>query len=283
MGDKAHLYNVRQIDSREVQITNKKLLDEIVKERGEDDDYTRVRVRGVFPRQDAKQFIATEDVKAAMEDEMEDQGGNIPIIMGVDVAREGNDDTVIFTREGRDGRTWPMIIKSKMRVDQTAELVRERIEFFQSMGKNPWVFIDATGVGGGVADILTGRGYKVIGINMGKAATKKETYALMVDQCWGDMQQALENRLLYLPNDRILRKELTQRYGGPAESSGFKIRMESKKHMKEVRRLSSPNRADAVSITYAQTVQWENVKHTIPRATSKREKYDPFKHLTARA
>ena len=52
-----HLWDGRQIDSRTVGITNKKQLQEWVETYGEDSDFVRIRVRGVFPNKGDRQFF----------------------------------------------------------------------------------------------------------------------------------------------------------------------------------------------------------------------------------
>ena len=44
-----HLWKTRHIDSRTVEGTNKKYLNELVETYGEDSDIVKVRVRGMFP------------------------------------------------------------------------------------------------------------------------------------------------------------------------------------------------------------------------------------------
>ena len=59
----AHRWRHRQIDSRSVGMTNKAQIAEWVKDYGEESDFIRVRVRGVFPRAGSLQFIDSERVR----------------------------------------------------------------------------------------------------------------------------------------------------------------------------------------------------------------------------
>jgi hypothetical protein len=61
-----HRWNTRQIDSRSVAITNKPLLNGWVADYGEDSDFVRVRVRGIFPRASSTQFIGRDLVDGAV-------------------------------------------------------------------------------------------------------------------------------------------------------------------------------------------------------------------------
>ncbi len=96
-------------------MTNKAQIAERVKDYGEDSDFIRVRVRGVFPRAGDLQFIDGERVDSAIARELASDP-DAPLIMGVDIARQGSDQTVIRFRQGLDagrgmlrkrGPIWP--------------------------------------------------------------------------------------------------------------------------------------------------------------------------------
>ena len=98
-----HRWLTYNIDSRTVKITNKEQLREYVEDYGEDSDFVKVRVRGVFPSASAKQFINREDVDAAMNRDVSQVNYSRTVaILGVDVAREGDDRSAIATKIGRD-------------------------------------------------------------------------------------------------------------------------------------------------------------------------------------
>ena len=88
-----------QIDSRSVSMTNKTQIATWVHDYGEDSDFVRVRVKGEFPRAGTMQFIDSERVQHAMERELPPESGSA-LVMGVDIARQGGDQTVIRFRRG---------------------------------------------------------------------------------------------------------------------------------------------------------------------------------------
>jgi len=98
----------RNIDSRTVEGTDKKVLEDIVVKYGEDSDEARKEVKGEFPRQGDKQFINRDVVESAVDREIV-QDPHAALVMGVDPARYGDDSTVIFFRQGRDARTIPFV------------------------------------------------------------------------------------------------------------------------------------------------------------------------------
>jgi hypothetical protein len=100
----AHRWNSAAIDSRTVKITNKEQIQRWIDDYGEDSDFVRVRVRGVFPRVDAESFIPFELANNAVEREFMQAGA---IVLGVDPGRFGDDPSVIYPRCGRDAITRP--------------------------------------------------------------------------------------------------------------------------------------------------------------------------------
>jgi hypothetical protein len=60
-----HRWDHEQIDSRTVEGVNRAQLDKWVADYGEDSDFVKVRVRGMFPSIAAGQFISEADVDAA--------------------------------------------------------------------------------------------------------------------------------------------------------------------------------------------------------------------------
>ena len=59
-----HRWDCAHIDSRQVEGTNKAQLAQWVLDYGEDSDFVRVRVKGVFPHTGSMQFISSELVEA---------------------------------------------------------------------------------------------------------------------------------------------------------------------------------------------------------------------------
>src|SRR5262249_35199478 len=138
----AHRWSPRQIDSRSVSMTNKSQIATWVKDYGEDSDFVRVRVKGIFPRAGSMQFIDRARIPEAVHRPLQ-RGPRAPWVMGVDIARHGDDQTVIRFRRGLDARSIPA---QKFRIPDLM-LVASRI-MEQVNSHNPdAVFVDATGIG----------------------------------------------------------------------------------------------------------------------------------------
>ena len=241
-----HRWATQQIDSRTVEGTNRKQLDEWAEDYGEDSDFVRVRVRGVFPRAGAVQFIGGDVVESAQTRALPVPDPGAPLVLGVDIARFGDDQCVIRGRQGRNGRVIPPI------------KWRDRDTVF-SAGKIAWtidkynpqaVFIDGGGVGGGVVDLLKSRGYRVIEVNFGSAARKELQYANKRAEMWGDLRDWLATGVI--DADQQLSDDLQ----GPeyAFDKDGRILLERKEDMKR-RGVASPDDGDALALTFAMPIQ----------------------------
>ena len=165
-GKYRHLWRTMQIDSRTVEGTNRAYLDELVETYGEDSDIVRVRVRGQFPAQAVSQFISSEAVDMARTRRLQSFDAGAPLVLGVDISRFGDDQSVIRGRKGRDGRIIPPIKWRGMDTVFSAGKIAEAINKYQPDA----VFIDGGGVGGGVIDLLKAQNYRVTEVNFGAAA-----------------------------------------------------------------------------------------------------------------
>lgn len=249
-GKQRHRWITRQIDSRAVAITNKRLLDEWVRDYGEDSDFVRVRVRGVFPKASSLQFIGRDLVDTAMSrSDITERTVGRACAVGVDVARFGDDQSVIATRIGRDGRTVPPKKFRELDTMQLASKVSEHVTSLRPMGLKPVVFVDGGGVGGGVVDRLRQLGVDCIEVQFGGKADDPRKYLNKRAEMWGRMKAWLEGGAL--PRSEDLATDLTAvEYQFTAADQ---IQLESKEHMK-ARGLASPDEGDAYALTFAYPV-----------------------------
>lgn len=248
----AHRWNPKQIDSRTVPGTNKREIAKWIEDWGEDSDFVRVRVKGEFPRGGSMQFIDGETVDAAMTREAICHVRQ-PLVMGVDVARFGDDQQIITFRRGLDARTIPTLKFRGLDLVALSGKVAEQAMLHSASG----VFIDEGGMGAGVVDMvrvmLPGR--LVIGVNFGGKADRYMMggdLPLVADKAaeiWAAMRLWLKTGAI--ERDPELKAELTGRqYGFDTHNA---IRLERKEDMKK-RGLSSPDVADGLALTFAYPV-----------------------------
>lgn len=266
-----HRWGHRQIDSRSVQITNKKQIGQWVDDYGEDSDFVRVRVRGVFPRASSSQFISRALVDEAMARPLAEQAAaNRTAVVGVDVARFGDDQSVIRTRIGRDARTIEPLRFRELDTMQLASRVVEHVGLLRNAGYRVTVFVDGGGVGGGVVDRLRQLGIDVIEVQFGAKADDQRKYANKRAEMWGRLREWLE--IGCLEQDEDVAIDLT------SVEYGFNIRdqvqLEKKEDMKK-RGLSSPDDGDALALTFAYPVP-EFVDQGPSKHNEARRSYNPY-------
>ena len=147
-GSHAEFWSSAQIDSRTVRVTNKSRFDKWIKAYGADSDFVRIRVLGQFPRRGEMEFFSAEDIEAAMTREIPYVDRSTPLALGVDVARYGKNNSVIFPRKGRDARTIERRSYNGIDTVQLANNIFACVTQYHPDG----IFIDGGGVGGGVVD-----------------------------------------------------------------------------------------------------------------------------------
>src|SRR5262249_42697224 len=187
----AHRWNRWHVDARDVGISDKAQIKEWAEDHAEDSYFFMTRVRGLFPTASAMQFIPTDLVEAAMIRGIE-RLPNDPLILGVDVARFGDDCSVIYARRGLDARsTLPMVYQG-----MSADRLEDRILEFCQQNRVEVIFVDGSGVGGGVVDHLANRyNLPVEDIQFGgkpSRATNQIKYAQRRSEMWGAMRDALK-------------------------------------------------------------------------------------------
>lgn len=249
-GKFAHRWKSRAIDSRTVRISNKTQLDAWVQDYGEDHDFVRVRVRGMFPRVDATSFISMDAVVAAQAREPEGQDG-FPLLLAVDVARYGPDSSVICPRRGKDARSIPWVKRNGLNTVQLAMLVLQQ---YLSLNAHA-VLVDVGGVGGGVVDQLQLMNVTVYAVDFGSAADNNgnDKYLNKRAEMWGRTRDWINNGGCLPPDDPSSEdKGLSAQLTAPTYtfSKDVRLQLESKKDLR--RRMGiSPDDADALAISFA--------------------------------
>lgn len=237
-------WTTHRVDSRTVEGTNKVQIAKWIALYGEDSDFVRVRVRGMFPRAGSTQLISSDEVLSAQNREPGDVS-RYARILAVDVARHGTDQTVIARRQGRKvGRIFRYRIPNTM---QVAAKVAEHINAW----KPDHVFVDATGMGWGVVDRLHELGYRmVIAVQTGERADDPARFKNKRVELWVRTKEFIENGGC-LPDDPELEHDLTTpEYGF---DGSMRYVLESKEDMKD-RGEGSPDSGDALALTFAAPV-----------------------------
>lgn len=167
-----------------------------------------------------------------------------PVILGVDVARFGDDRTVLCVRQG-------LLVKEVQTFTGLSTMdAADRVLVLLQKERPQGVFIDAGAMGAGVIDRLRQLGYAVSEVNFGGAALDTERYANIRAEMYFKCRDWLTAGGS-IPQDTELKTELsTVEY---RFNTTGRIILEPKDRVKE-RTGKSPDLADALALTFARPV-----------------------------
>lgn len=270
-----HVWKCRQIDSRTAKMTNKELFEDWVKEWGEDSDFFRVRVRGVFPRASDMQLIPGDAVYRAQRKSPIFLGDDA-LVCGVDVARGGGDKCVIQFRRGLDAKSEKVYMIPAEKSRDSMRLISLLTTIFEDHQPDV-INVDETGLGGPIVDRLAQLGWNVNGINFGSKAIDEKHYANRVTEMWWRMREWMIKGAS-IHSDPQLETELTEREY--THDKKDRLMIETKDQLKK-RGLSSPDWADGLALTFAMNVNHKMIprgqQDDIPgQRTKSNWDYDPL-------
>ena len=211
---------------------------------GRDNPWVLVNVFGKFPPSSLNALIGPDEVREAMgRHHKETQYEGASRVLGVDVAREGDDKSVIFPRQGIVAFE-PLVLRNADSL-QGAGTVSRKWADWQANG----CFVDNTGgFGAGWIDQLRVLGRDPIGIHFAGKPSSPQFVNKRAEMLWDACQWVKDGGAL--PNIPELLEEMT------AHTYFFKgdaIQIEDKDHIKaKIGR--SPDYFDALGLTFAHPV-----------------------------
>ena len=241
----AKYWKHKQIDSRTVAISNKQQLAEWIEIYGEDSDFVKIRVRGIFPSTSDNQLISRDLAETALRRQLDKKQYEFaPAIIGVDPAWTGGDTLEIMLRQG----LYSKVLETIPRNDNDMAVAR-KVARYQDDYSASAVFIDM-GYGTGIYSAGTDMGRSNWRLVAFAESAESAEYANKRAEMWGEMKKWLQEGGSI--DDESMVDELT----GPEcfINRAGKQQLESKQDMKK-RGLASPNKADALALTFAFPVQ----------------------------
>lgn len=236
--------HVSCLDSKRV---SKAYVEEMKERYGEGSNAYRVRVLGDFPIADDSTYISLASVTAAMTREIElDKGAEK--VWGVDVARFGNDKSVLVKRCGKVIEKPPQAWRKFDTMQLTGAIKHEWDETPEDERPQE-ILVDVIGIGAGVVDRLSELKLPVRGINVAEAPAinPNQKYDRLRDELWDRGKIWLESLDCRLPNDEAFFELAMPHY---TFKSNGELKVESKQDFKK--RLGfSPDFADAFLLTLA--------------------------------
>jgi phage terminase large subunit len=216
-------------------------------EHGEASSAYRVRVLGEFGVTDYDSIIAGSDVAEVWKRNVCDRKKTGLRVMGVDPARYGEDTTGLVVAEG----TRVLFAEEWGGSDTVVSAERARTRFLE------WecdeVYIDANGVGAGVADNLRHMGVKAIGVMVSEKPPEDgdASCGILRDWLWWKLRTWF--RRLPVQFGGTEQAEAWRKLGLELPQAGYRygtkgqIQVESKEDMRK-RGVPSPNLADALAM-----------------------------------
>jgi hypothetical protein len=217
---------------------------------GKDNPWVLVNVFGQFPPSSLNALLGIGEVEEAMK-RRHAAGAyeHAARIVGVDVARQGDDKTVIARRQGLI--TLPFVTLRNEDSHQVAGRVALEYDEWEADS----IQIDATGgYGWGVIDALRSMNRKAVAVEFSGSPLNAGFLNKRAEIWWQMAQWVKEGGAL--PDDPELASELTT---VTYSFKGDKIQIESKDQIKE-RLGRSPDLADSLAITFAQPVAPRSVR-----------------------
>lgn len=244
-----HRWKVWHVDNRTVRRTNKAVLQDMIDTYGEDSDFVRVRVLGKFPRTGSVQLIPSDIVQLARR-RTPAYVPSDPLILGVDCARFGDDQSVLAPRRGLDAKTIPW---QRYRGMRSMDLVTKIVEFNNEYGPDA-IMIDDGNIGAAVVDRLLQMNVRnVYPVSFGGEGVHTMDYGgqpLIVAntraRIWCASRQWLYMGGCIPDEDEIEVDATGTQYGYGLKES---ILLEKKEHMK-ARGLASPDNWDGLACTF---------------------------------
>lgn len=271
------LYNAMHIDGRDSSRVDQQFIDTIIDMFGEDSDVFRVRVAGEFPKALPDSFIPMEWAERASEAEAPEIDRAACVDIGIDVARYGDDSSVLSPVLDKKLQEKPEIYHH----NDTMELSGKAVQLIKRYAlEQPWaeihVKIDCDGLGVGVFDRLMELREQIVEEVQAQRDRRyaddedaPPPFSLDIVEChfggeggtisdddpidyqnstglmWGAVREALRTQSIKLyPDDKQISQLSNRKY---VVNSAGKIELEKKEAMKK-RGLSSPDMGDALAL-----------------------------------
>lgn len=214
-----------------------------------------VRVLGQFPSQGDRAVVPMFEVENA---QARDVAEGWPHVLTCDVARFGDDETVIAVRQGMRVRILE-VIQGQDTMATAGMIVRYARELVHPEFGRPLIVVDDAGVGGGVTDRLRelaredGNRFRVVTFNGANATAEsnKDEYPNARSELWFEFAEDWLPELDLDDDEELLSDLCAPQYA--MDSKGRRV-VEPKDETKK-RLGRSPDRADAVMMAFSRPVQ----------------------------
>jgi hypothetical protein len=235
---------------------------------GRENPWVMATILGLFPPTGFNALLGPDDIdRAVARNYRPEELENAPVVLGGDVARQGDDESAIATRQGRLAH--PL---RTMRIPDTMLVAQQFIKHATDHDADAF-FVDETGgYGAGVIDAMRQLGHDVIGVQFGGKPSDYRYYNKR-SEMYFEMAQWVKDGG-QLPDDRELREELC---ATTYVFQGDKFRIVEKAIIKDAIG-RSPDKADALALTFAYPVAKRD-PYAALRRKQNRQDHDPYSRM----
>lgn len=256
-------------------------IDEQIAIWGADHDWVRARVHAEFPQNQANAWVALAHIERAR---ARTQSGEIafdptePIDVGIDVARTGDDKSVLAFRAGPfvlDEIEWKLgnLMESVGAVRDELEQMRDKI--IRQYDRTPdqarfrFINVDETGLGGGMVDRLIELHRDgelpcehVTGVNFAAKSSDSESWQNTRQELWSGLRERFREDRIGGHFSQLFAADVTAAH--QRHHSTYKMpQVESKEDMKK-RLHRSPDHGDAVALAFWVPIALRSVQSVAP-------------------
>ncbi len=236
-------------NSEESEFATQDWISRMLKKYGRDSNIYRVRVLGEFPTEAGDNVIPYSLLSSAFVFDEEkaiisalNESKDEAEVWGVDVARFGDDSSVLVKRAGKF--VYHVDVRNGLDTMSVSSWIAS--EYVKAATKPDAVFIDVIGVGGGVYDRLRALGIPVIAANSNFASHDTKFHNMRAAMYFS-LREALESGLKIVYNQQLEEEMMAITY--KFNNSTQKIQISSKDDIRKVLG-KSPDVADCLALTF---------------------------------
>ena len=222
-------------------LTTRSWVRDRLKEWGEESPLWQSRVLGEFPSQSDDVFFPLHSLETACRryDTAREDDDDDTLVAGLDLAGPGKDETVLVVRRGNK----VVEISATQDTDPRGWIVNR----LSSYPPDITVLADEVGIGYHAVSHLKDQGIRVMGVNVGRAASDPKRFFNLRSELLWNLGQSFKNDDIAIPRDDILISQLAGiRYSITPKGQ---IQAESKQ-VAAKRGVKSPDRADALMLAF---------------------------------
>lgn len=241
-----HKWSRLTFNAEESPIVNQENVRDLAEEFGRNSDVYRVRVLGEFPQMASRGVINPNDLEACINTDVDHAmaSGGFKRQFGIDIARQGGDETVAYRRIGN--AVFKVGIWVRQPDFEPAHAIRHCFRRQTELRwKNDTVVycFDAGGMGQGCLHLFHDHDRDVFEFHTQKRALRPKEFNDMLTEAWFQTAKLIHDRKLLVPDDPVLFQQLTDRRYDFVKKG--QIVVESKKDYMKRTKKPSPDRADA--------------------------------------